>query len=191
MASHSSDSKHPANSENTMSARDGSGSDHLLALVYDQLRAVAQQRMAGENPGHTLQATALIHEVFLRIGQDRRVPFRNRAHFYAVAAEAMRRILVDHARAKGAAKRRRPEGELLSVVDLAEQHDPDQIEALNRAMERLEAQEPEVASVVRLRFFAGLSGEETAEALGISPRQVDRLWAYARAWLSREVPSPD
>jgi RNA polymerase sigma factor (TIGR02999 family) len=143
--------------------------------------------MASENGGHTLQATALVHEAYLRIGQDRRVPFRDRAHFFATAAEAMRRILIDHARAKGAAKRRPPAPELLSVVDLAEQRDPDQILALDAALRRLEAAEPEVAGVVRLRFFAGLSGDETAEALGISARQVDRLWAYARAWLSREV----
>jgi len=158
-------------------------------VVYEQLRAIAQQRLSAENPGHTLQATALVHEAYLRIGHNRRVPFRDRAHFFATAAEAMRRILIDHARAKGAAKRRPPGGELLSVVDLAEHPDPDQILALDGALGRLEAAEPEVAAVVRLRFFAGLSGDETAEALGISSRQVDRMWAYARAWLSREVPS--
>jgi RNA polymerase sigma factor (TIGR02999 family) len=167
------------------------GSDQHLPLVYEMLRAIAQQRMSTENPGHTLQATALVHEAFLRIGQDRQIPFRDRAHFFATAAEAMRRILIDHARAKGAAKRRPPGTELLSVVDLAEHRDPDQILALDRALKRLEEMEPEVAAVVRLRFFAGLSGDETAEALAISPRQVDRLWAYARAWLSREVPSTE
>jgi RNA polymerase sigma factor (TIGR02999 family) len=100
----------------------------------------------------------------------------------------MRRILIDHARAKGAAKRRPPAGEFYSVLDLAEHRDPEQILALDQALRRLEVAEPEVAAVVRLRFFAGLSGDETAESLGISPRQVDRLWAYARAWLAREVP---
>ena len=169
-------------------AESGEGvSPELVGAVYDQLRAIAQQRMNAENAGHTLQATALVHEAFVRLGEGRRVPFKNRAHFFAAAAEAMRRILIDHARAKGAAKRRPPGGELLSVVDLAEQPDPDQILALDHALGRLEVAEPEVAAVVRLRFFAGLSGDETAEALGISPRQVDRLWAYARAWLSREV----
>jgi RNA polymerase sigma factor (TIGR02999 family) len=166
-----------------------SNTDGLLPLVYETLRAIAQQRMSTENPGHTLQATALVHEAFLRIGHGRRTPFRDRAHFFATAAEAMRRILIDHARAKGAAKRRPPGTELLSVVDLAEHRDPEQIEALDGALRRLEEAEPEVAAVVRLRFFAGLSGDETAEALAISPRQVDRLWVYARAWLSREVPS--
>lgn len=163
------------------------GSDPLLPLVYDQLRAIAQQRMSAENAGHTLQATALVHEAYLRIGQGRHQPFRNRAHFFATAAEAMRRILIDHARAKSAAKRRPPVSELLSVVDLAEHPDSEQILALDRALERLEKAEPEVAAVVRLRFFAGLSGDDCAEAIGISPRQVDRLWAYARAWLSREL----
>jgi RNA polymerase sigma factor (TIGR02999 family) len=159
--------------------------------MYETLRAIAQQRMSTENTGHTLQATALVHEAYLRIGQDRQLPFRDQAHFFATAAEAMRRILIDHARAKGAAKRRPPAAELLSVVDLAEHRDPDQILALDRALKRLEEAEPEVAAVVRLRFFAGLSGDETAEALAVSPRQVDRLWAYARAWLSREVPSTE
>ncbi|MBS0198661.1 MAG: sigma-70 family RNA polymerase sigma factor [Planctomycetes bacterium] len=163
------------------------GSDPLLPLVYDQLRAIAQQRMSEENVGHTLQATALVHEAYLRIGQGRRQPFRNRAHFFATAAEAMRRILIDHARAKGAVKRRPPGSDLLSVIDLAEHPDSDEILALDRALERLETVEPEVAAVVRLRFFAGLSGEDCAGSLGISPRQVDRLWAYARAWLAREL----
>lgn len=155
--------------------------------MYDQLRAIAQQRMNAENVGHTLQATALVHEAFLRIGHDRRLAFKDRAHFFATAAEAMRRILIDHARARGAAKRRSPGPEFLSVADLAEHPDPGQILALDEALRRLEDAEPDVAAVVRLRFYAGLSGDETAEALGVSPRQVDRLWAYARAWLAREV----
>jgi len=167
--------------------RDGH-SGELLAAVYDQLRAIAQQRMSAENPGHTLQATALVHEALLRIGQDRRVPFENRAHFFAAAAEAMRRILIDHARARGAAKRGGARGrDPLSVVDLAEDADPAEILALDEAMERLEGTEPDVAAVVRLRFFAGLGGDETADALGISARQVDRVWAYARAWLLRAM----
>ncbi len=173
------------------SFRDGQ-SGELLGAVYDQLRALAQQRMNSEHPGHTLQATALVHEVFLRIGRDRRVPFRDRAHFFATAAEAMRRVLLDHARAKGAAKRSPPKrGELLSVVDLAQDPDPGQIRALDGALERLELAEPDVAAVVRLRFFAGLSVDETAAALEISPRQTDRLWAYARAWLAREMQRAD
>jgi RNA polymerase sigma factor (TIGR02999 family) len=144
--------------------------------------------MSAENPGHTLQATALVHEAFLRIGRDRNVPFQNQAHFFATAAEAMRRILIDHARSKGAEKRggnatRDP----LSVVDLAADCDPAEVLALDEALARLEQVEPEVAGVVRLRFYAGLSGAETAGALGISERTVDRHWAYARAWLLREL----
>jgi RNA polymerase sigma factor (TIGR02999 family) len=164
-------------------------SAELLEAVYEQLRAIAQQRMNSENAGHTLQATALVHEAFLRIGQGRRVPFTDRAHFFAAAAEAMRRILIDHARSKGAVKRSAPGGrsDPLSVVDLASNPDSDEILALDHALERLEKAEPEVAAVVRMRFFAGLGVDDTAESLGISPRQVDRLWAYARAWLSREL----
>jgi RNA polymerase sigma factor (TIGR02999 family) len=164
----------------------------LLEAVYDQLRAIAQERMKTENAGHTLQATALVHEAFLRIGQGRRVPFTDRAHFFAAAAEAMRRILIDHARAKRADKRGGAASRVpLSIVDLAEDSDPREILALDRALERLEGSEPEVAAVVRMRFFAGLSGDEAAEALGISARQVDRLWAYARAWLLREMQPTD
>lgn len=164
------------------------GHDALVEAVYEQLRAIAQQRLRMENPGHTLQATALVHEAFVRIGRDRVVPFKNNAHFFATAAEAMRRILIDHARAKGSAKRGgNARVSPLSVVDLARESDPAEILALDQALERLESAEPEVAAVVRLRFFAGLSGDATAEALGISPRQVDRLWAYARAWLAREM----
>lgn len=160
----------------------------LVEAVYDQLRAIAQQRMAEENAGHTLQATALVHEAFLRIGQERKVAFQNRAHFFAAAAEAMRRIVIDHARAKNAAKRggtakRTPH----SIVDLAADSDPAQILMLDEALVRLEQAEPDAAAVVRLRFFAGLTGDETAEALGVSPSHVDRVWVYARAWLLREM----
>ncbi len=171
----------------TRAFRDGH-TPELLSAVYDQLRAIAQQRMSQENAGHTLQATALVHEAFLRISADRIVPFQNRAHFFAAAAEAMRRIVIDHARAKGAAKRggaakRAP----LSVLDLASESDPAQILMLDEALVRLERAEPDAASVVRLRFFAGLTGDETAETLGVSPSHVDRLWVYARAWLLREM----
>lgn len=168
--------------------RDTSG--ELLLAVYEHLKAIAHKHMASENAGHTLQATALVHEAFLRIGSDRTVPFENRGHFFAAAAEAMRRVLIDHARAKGAAKRGGGAAKVpLSVADLASDCDPAEILALDEALARLEKQEPEVADVVRLRFFAGLSGDETAEVLGVSPRQVDRLWSYARAWLLREMAS--
>jgi RNA polymerase sigma factor (TIGR02999 family) len=160
----------------------------LLEAVYVHLRAIAQQRMTEENPGHTLQATALVHEAFLRISQNRQVPFRDRAHFYAAAAEAMRRILLDHARSKGASRRNAVTNfELRSVATLAQESDPDQILALDDALQRLEKSEPEVAAVVRLRFLAGMTVDDTAQTLSVSPRQVDRHWAYARAWLAREL----
>ncbi len=166
----------------------GESPEGLYQAVYEQLRAIAQQRLNMEGKGHSLQATALVHEVYLRIADGRKVPFQNRAHFFAAAAEAMRRILIDHARAKKAVKRgggaRR---EPLSVLDLAVESDPSEIFALDEALSRLEKAEPDVAAVVRLRFFAGLSGDDTAEALGTSPRRVDSLWAYGRAWLAREL----
>lgn len=164
--------------------------DELLALVYDQLRAVANAYMAREAAGHTMQATALVHEAFLKlVGRGAQVAWGGRAQFFSAAGEAMRRILIDHARTKKAAKRggtgRRRIA--LDVVDLAAESDPDEIMALEGAFSRLEQDEPEVAAVVRLRFYAGLSGEDAALALGISPRQVDRLWAYARAFLVGEI----
>lgn len=171
----------------TTPSRDGHPPE-LVELVYAQLRAIAQQRMTEEGAGHTLQATALVHEAYLRVSHGRRLPFQNQAHFFAVAAEAMRRILIDHARAKGAVKRGGGAAKApLSVLDLAVEQNSAQILALDDALRRLEQAEPEVAGVVRMRFFAGLSVDETAEALALSPRQVDRHWAYARAWLLREV----
>jgi len=177
--------------------------EQLLPLVYQQLRAIAQQRMSGERKDHTLQATALVHEAYLKlVGGEAvggQVPWSGRAAFFKAAAEAMRRILIDHARGKGREKRgggggagveeaggsggRKREKMPLSVVDLAVEGNSEEILALDEAIRRLESEDAEVASVVRLRFFAGLSGDDTAAALGISPRQVDRLWAYARAWL--------
>ena len=156
----------------------------LLPLVYDELRALARHRMAQENIGHTLQATALVHEVYMRLSG--KAKFSNRAHFFHAAAEAMRRILVEHARARGRIKRggearRAP----LNVLDLAATGDSEQILAFDDAIERLEKESAAAGAVVRLRFFAGLSVEETAESLGISPRSVNREWTYARAWLYR------
>ena len=164
----------------------------LLPLVYQQLRAIAQQRMAGEDPGHTLQATALVHEVFLRLVGDRNIPWQNQAHFYGAAAEAMHRVLLDHAKAKGRQKRgggrkRMP----LSVADLAAEQDPEQILALDAALCRLEEQNAEAAQVVRLRFYAGLSVDQTAAALEMAPRTVDRRWKFARAWLFKALNEQD
>jgi RNA polymerase sigma factor (TIGR02999 family) len=167
--------------------------DSLLPLVYDQLRAIARQRMAGERRDHTLQATALVHEAYLRLSARPDVPVEDAANFYAAAAEAMRRILIEHARAAGRDKRggsRRRVGFPIHVVDLAADVDPEEILTLEDAIRRLEEDDPDVAKVVHLRFFAGLSVDETAAALGVSASSVDRDWAYARAWLRRAIDSP-
>jgi len=169
------------------------GASDLLPLVYDELRTLARHRMAHENVGHTLQATALVHEAYLRLGGDE-AQFANRAHFFHAAAEAMRRILIDHARQRGSAKRGGGARRLpTNVLDLACAPDSGEIVALDDAIGRLEKEAPQAASVVRLRFYAGLSVEETAEALNISPRTVNREWTFARAWLFRVLeldPSP-
>jgi RNA polymerase sigma factor (TIGR02999 family) len=161
----------------------------LTATVYARLRAIAQRQMQGERPGHTLTATALVHEVYVRMAPAG-LAGAERARFYHAAAEAMRHILVDHARRRGARKRggdRRRIIEMESVADLAADGNPDDTLALDDAILRLQQQDPDAAAVVRLRFFAGLTGEQVAETLGISPRQVDREWAYARAFLLREL----
>jgi RNA polymerase sigma factor (TIGR02999 family) len=165
----------------------------LLPLVYEQLRKAAQLGLAGERVGHTLSATALVHEVYLKLVGPREVAWTSRGHFYAAAAEAMRRILIDYARARGRQKRGptpvplESASVLLSVADLVSDAHVDQIVRLEEAVRRLEAEDPDVAQVVRLRFYAGLSGEETASALGKSPATVDRDWAWARAWLFRQL----
>jgi RNA polymerase sigma factor (TIGR02999 family) len=165
--------------------------DKLLPLVYEQLRAVAQQQMGRERPGHTLQATALVHEAYARLVGNDELEWAGRGHFYAAAAEAMRRILVEHARARARVKRggrgidarRVP----LNVLSLAEDQNPQEILTLDETFRRLEERAPEMADVVRLRFYAGLSGEQTALALGVSTATVKRRWTWARSWLYREI----
>ncbi len=159
--------------------------DRLLPLVYDELRRVAAILLARENPGHTLQATALVHEAYLRVvtpAADQ--PWDNRRHFFAAAAEAMRRILVESARRK----RRLRHGGELERVDLAEHDVPveaphEDILALNDAVDEFTREEPQKAELVKLRFFAGLDEQEAADVLGISRTTAARYWAYARAWL--------
>jgi RNA polymerase sigma factor (TIGR02999 family) len=165
--------------------------DELLPLVYAQLRAVAQRQMSRERPDHTLQATALVHEAYARLVGNDELEWAGRGHFYAAAAEAMRRILVEHARARARVKRGGPgvDGRRvpLSVVSLAEDQNPQEILTLDETFRRLEQRAPEMADVVRLRFYAGLSGEQTALALGVSPATVKRRWTWARSWLYREM----
>jgi RNA polymerase sigma-70 factor (ECF subfamily) len=171
---------------------DEQAADELLPMVYRQLRAIAYNRMASENPGHTLQATALVNEVFLRLFGNRKLSWQNRAHFYATASEAMRRVLLDHAKSKGRKKRGGTGKKMpLNVAELAADENPERILALDAALCRLEEQNPEAAGVVRLRFYAGLSVDQTAEALEMSPRTVDRRWKFARAWLFDQLSEPD
>ncbi|MBY0460531.1 MAG: sigma-70 family RNA polymerase sigma factor [Gemmataceae bacterium] len=154
----------------------------LLPLVYDELRKLAAVRMASEKPGQTLNATALVHEAYLRLVGDQQ--FDGRGHFFAAAAEAMRRILVENARRKGREKRGGGRVRVdLDRIDLAAEESPQDLLALDEALTQLAAEDAVVASVVNLRYFAGLTIEETAASLGVSVRTANRHWAYARAWL--------
>ena len=163
------------------------GAAKVLPMVYDQLRRLAQARMAGERKDHTLSATALVHEVYVRLVGDKEIEWASRGQFFHAAAEAMRRILIEHARKHGAAKRGGDwKRSARSVADLAAD-DPQGIVSLEDAFVRFEQVDPRAAEVVRLRFYAGLSVEETAAVLGVSPRSVNRDWEYARAWLLEAV----
>ncbi|HYF15023.1 MAG TPA: sigma-70 family RNA polymerase sigma factor [Phycisphaerales bacterium] len=159
----------------------------LLAQVYDELKRVAQYWMARERTDHTLQATALVHEAYMKLAGERDVPWSGRGHFYAAAAQAMRRILIDHARARAAGKRggdgRKAALSLAGLPDLASPEESEGFLILDEALSRLEKAYPQEAEVVRLRFFAGLTVPETAGALGISEPTVKRHWAFARGWL--------
>jgi RNA polymerase sigma factor (TIGR02999 family) len=158
----------------------------LVPFLYDVLRRLARQKMGEERRGHVLQTTALVHEAYLRLIGSGNTQFQSRQQFFQAAAEAMRRILIENARNRGAAKRGgRRERIPLDLVDVSETVDRDDILALDELIGRLDEQSPEAAAVVRLRFYAGLSVDETAAALGVSPRSVDRLWKFARAWLFR------
>ena len=171
--------------------RDGDEGAHkeLVSHVYTQLRSIAQRRMEKERRDHTLQPTELVHEAYMKLaGNLQEHPWQNRAHFYGAAAEAMRRILINYARSRNAIKRgggQRPEP--INVLDLAEEQDPDQILAMDDAIQQLEASDPKLGELVRLRFFAGLSVDETAEVLNISRRTVIRQWNFARAFLAKAI----
>lgn len=169
-------------------AGDERAGDDLLPLVYNQLRAIAQRQMNNEQPGHTLQATALVHEAYARLIGDERLVRGDQRRFFACAAEAMQRILIEHARSRGRLKRGGNLARLpLDVVDLAAECDEREIVALDGLVRRLHEHDPGAAEVVRLRFYAGLSVEQTATALGLSERTVKREWQFARAWLYRQL----
>lgn len=189
------------------SGGDAQALDELMPLVYGELRRLAQSHLRRERPGHTLQRTVLVHEAFLRLVDQKDVQWQGRAHFLGLASKLMRRILVDHARARLAAKRGDgahhvsfddaigtpvPEGDgdidadPAALLVAAGQPGIDLV-ALDDALSRLEAMDPQQGKVVELRFFGGLTLEETAQALGISPATVKRDWAVARAWLHREL----
>jgi RNA polymerase sigma factor (TIGR02999 family) len=167
---------------------DGDALSALFPIVYDELRRIAATYMRRENPGHTLQATALVNEAYFRLVDQKAVVWQNRAHFYGVAAQIMRRILCDHARARRAEKRggaaaRLSLDEALGVDSGAA---PDLVD-LDEALQKLAAINERQAKVVEMRFFAGLSVEEAAEALGSSPATVKRDWTFAKAWLAKEI----
>ncbi len=166
--------------------------ERLLPLVYDQLRAVAERALADERPDHTLQATALVHEAYLRLAGTRETPWSGRAHYFVAAAEAIRRILLDHAKARGRVKRGGGAARmsLADVGELARQDSAD-IVRFDDGFRRLETEDPDVAAVVRLRFFAGLSVSQTADALRVSTSTVDRRWAFGRSWLFRWMRQDD
>ena len=169
---------------------DAAAFDRLIPLVYDELRRVAGRRLRGESPGHSLQATALVHEVYLRLVDVDRMTVTSRAHFFGVAATLMRQILVDHARRQHADKR----GGAVTMLSLDEASPAAPVPgvdvlALDEALEALSAIDPRQCRVVELRFFAGLTIDEAAEALGVSPATVEREWALAKAWLYRQLSS--
>jgi RNA polymerase sigma factor (TIGR02999 family) len=169
---------------------DPHAADELLPLVYDELRKLAAVRMAGESSGHTLQATALVHEAWIRLGADSQPTWQNRAHFFAAAAEAMRRILIDAARRRHA----RRHGGGLKRVDVA---DPalqiaapgrdEELLAVHESLDRLAVEDARVAELVKLRYFVGLTLAQAADTLGISEPTAKRDWAYARAWLFNDI----
>jgi RNA polymerase sigma factor (TIGR02999 family) len=163
--------------------------EQLLPLVYEELRKLAAQKLAQEKPGQTLQTTGLVHEAYLRlVDVDRAQHWNSRRHFYAAAAQAMRRILVERARSRASFKRGRGRKRLdLDGVNVASPERPDQLLALDEALNRLAVAEPQAAELVHLRYFAGQTMSAAAEMLGLSLRSTHRLWAYAKSWLLQEL----
>jgi len=162
--------------------------DELMPLVYNELRSLAKRYLRNERPGHTLQPTALVNEVYLRLVDQRTASFGNRAHFFGMAAKLMRNILVDHARKRRAAKRGgEPIRLSISSADRIGRKPDLDLVALDDALKRLAALNPQHSETVEMRFFGGLTIEETAEAMGVSHATVERDWSFARAWLRREM----
>ncbi len=173
---------------------DPTAADQLLPLVYDELRKLAAAKLAQEKPGQTLEATALVHEAYLRLvrGGDREQSWDNRGHFFAAAAEAMRRILVDQARRKETVKAGGPNQRVeLSAVEPAIDGPTIDLLALDEALKKLERKDPRKAELIKLRFFAGLSNQQAAAVLGIAPSTADLDWAYAKCWLRVEMSGSD
>jgi RNA polymerase sigma factor (TIGR02999 family) len=168
---------------------DPHAAEQLLPLVYEELRKLAAQKMAQEAPGQTLQPTALVHEAYLRlVGGDREMRWDSRGHFFAAAAEAMRRILVESARRRKTLKRGGDRGQAqLDLANLADPDRPDELLAVDKALAALAAADPQAAELVKLRYFIGLPVPDAAKALNISTRSAERLWVYARAWLRRAI----
>ena len=165
----------------------------LIPLVYEELRKLAAARMAHERPGQTLQATALVHEAYLRlVGAEHQQHWKSRGHFFGAAAEAMRRILIERARKRQAVKHggqmRRVD---LDKIDVAMKADDEQLLRIDEALQRLAQRDPQSVNLIKLRFFAGMSNAEAAQALGMAERTANRLWAYARAWLFQELSDED
>ena len=173
---------------NAIERGDGKATDELLPLVYEELRLLAAQKLSHESPGQTLQATALVHEAYIRLVGDEPQGWENRGHFFAAAAEGMRRILVENARRKNSSKR----GGELSRIDMADMEaagrmPSEELVMLDEALTKLSEQAPLKADLVKLRFFAGLSLDQAAQALGISRATAIRHWSFARAWLYHQV----
>ena len=171
-----------------MDAGDPKAGEQLLPLVYEELRRLAAHKMAGEIPGQTLQPTALVHEAWLRLSQQSRSEWKNRDQFYAIAAEVMRRILVDRARRR---RSRKHGGDWervdMDAVDLPFGDDDELVLRVHEALERLVSEDPQKAAVVKLRFFVGLENGEIATLLGVSEKTVQRHWSFAKAWLARTI----
>ena len=173
---------------NAMDADDPQAADQLLPLVYDELRRLAAFKMAHESPGQTLQPTALVHEAWLRLGGHENQAWNGRPHFFGAAAEAMRRILIDNARRKHA--RRHGGGQQridIQEIEIAVDVRDDDLLEVNAALERFAAQDKQKAELVKLRYFTGLTISQAAEMLGVSAPTANRWWAYARAWLHKEI----